>query len=174
MTKILCAVAAVVILSTPVLAADADWQPVLTKVLKSEGPGTPILCGVVVNHNTGCVFCNLGERGIYCSSAGARSFNRISDQDAAGRDREFARALKEGKDSQHVRVSGKDAKHLFQLTKAGIAESIDGGTTWSGPIALPKGLKSASGLSWMEYDPRNDILYVMKTGSDLYKLARRK
>jgi hypothetical protein len=27
-------------------------------------------------------------------------------------------------------------------------------------------------LTWMEYDPVNDVLYVMKMGSDLYRLER--
>ena len=69
-------------------------------------------------------------------------------------------------------VFGKDAKHLFVLTKSGVVESADGGATWVKPIALPKEMKGASGLSWLEYDPKNDVLYVMKMTSDLYKLAR--
>ena len=69
-------------------------------------------------------------------------------------------------------VFGKDAKHLFVLTKSGVVESADGGVTWSRPVALPKEMKGASTLSWLEYDPKNDVLYVMKMGSDLYKLAR--
>jgi BNR/Asp-box repeat len=69
-------------------------------------------------------------------------------------------------------VFGKDAKHLFVLTKEGVVESADGGASWSKPRALPNAMKGASTLTWLEYDPKNDVLYVMKMGSDLYKVAR--
>jgi hypothetical protein len=76
--------------------------------------------------------------------------------------------------TRHVRArEGKDAEHLFKLSKAGVIESTDGGNTWSKPIPLPKGLKDSEG-AWIEYDPRNDLLYVLKPGGDLYKLSRRK
>jgi hypothetical protein len=172
MTKKVCALVVVLIATASALAAEADWQPVLTGLLKSEKAGG--LCGVVVNHDTGCVFVNLGERGIYCSGAGARRFDPLSDRAAAGPDSKFVRALREGKDAEHGRVAGKDARHAFKLTKAGIVESTDGGATWPRPLALPKGLKGNTGQAWIEYDPKSDILYVMKTGSDLYRLTRRK
>jgi hypothetical protein len=75
---------------------------------------------------------------------------------------------------QYGPVFGKDARHMFVLTKTGIVESTDGGTSWSKAIAPPKKLKGISALTWMEYDPPSDVLYLMKRGSDLYKLARRK
>lgn len=34
----------------PILAADPDWQPVVTDLLKSEKTGFGGLCGVVVDH----------------------------------------------------------------------------------------------------------------------------
>jgi RNA polymerase sigma factor (sigma-70 family) len=77
-------------------------------------------------------------------------------------------------DGQYGPVFGKDARHMFVLTKAGIVESTDGGTSWSKPIAPPKELKGISALTWIEYDPPRDVLYLMKMGSDLYKLARQK
>jgi hypothetical protein len=173
MSKKLCALL-LVLIAAPAPAADPDWQPVLTDVLKGEKPGGGSLCGVVVNHDTGCVFVNLGKRGIYCSGAGATKFNLLSARAAAGPDRKFVRALQEGKDTPHGRVSGKSEKHVFKLTRAGIVESTNGGATWSKPIAPPKGLKGGTGPTWIEYDPQSDILYVMKGGSDLYKLARRR
>ena len=69
-------------------------------------------------------------------------------------------------------VFGKGAKQLFVLTKAGIVESEDGGSSWSKPVTLPKELKGASALTWLAYDPKNDLLYAMKMGSDLYKMPR--
>jgi hypothetical protein len=61
---------------------------------------------------------------------------------------------------------------MFVLTGAGIIESTDSGTSWSEPVPPPDGLKGVGGLTWLEYDPSNDILYLMKMGSDLYKLDR--
>jgi photosystem II stability/assembly factor-like uncharacterized protein len=78
------------------------------------------------------------------------------------------------KDARYGPIFGKDAKHMFVLTTAGVVESTDGGATWSKPIAVPKELKGVSMLTWLEYDPKNDLLYVMKMGSDLYKLPRSK
>jgi hypothetical protein len=172
MTKKCCALVILLIAAAPGLAAEPNWQPVLTDVLKSEKPDC--LCGVVVNHDVGCVFVDLGERGIYCSGAGAGKFAPLSEQAAAGADSKFVQALKEGKGARHVRVYGKDARHVFELTKAGIVESTDGGVTWSEPIALPRQLKDTEGVTRIEYDPKHDILYAMQPGSDLYKLARRK
>jgi photosystem II stability/assembly factor-like uncharacterized protein len=82
--------------------------------------------------------------------------------------------LSDLKDGQYGPIFGNDAKHQFVLTKAGIVESTDGGANWSKPIALSKELKGWSPLTWMEYDPKNDVLYVMKMTSDLYRMTRAK
>jgi photosystem II stability/assembly factor-like uncharacterized protein len=81
--------------------------------------------------------------------------------------------LSDVKDGLHGPVFGKDAKQQFVLTKAGIVESGDGGAAWSKPIALPKELKGTSPLTWIDYDPKNDVLYLMKMGSDLYRMSRK-
>jgi hypothetical protein len=172
-TKKLCALV-LVLSAAPALAADAAWQPVLGDLCKGEKPGFGLLRGVVVNHDTGCVFVNLAGRDIYCSGAGATKFNPLSARAAAGPDRKFVLALTEAKAAGHGRVRGKNDKHVFELTRVGVVESTDGGATWSKPVAPPKELKGAAGAAWIEYDPKNDILYVMKPGGDLYKLARRK
>jgi photosystem II stability/assembly factor-like uncharacterized protein len=78
------------------------------------------------------------------------------------------------KDAQYGPVFGTDARHLFVLTKAGVVESTDGGATWSKPLPPPREMRGLGGLSWLEYDPTNDVLYLMKMGSDLYRLARMK
>jgi BNR/Asp-box repeat len=80
--------------------------------------------------------------------------------------------LGEIKDGRYGPIFGKDAKQLFVLTKDGIIESTDGGASWSKPLAIPKELKGVSPLTWIEYDPKNDVLYVMKMTSDLYRMAR--
>ncbi len=78
------------------------------------------------------------------------------------------------KDGRYGPVFGKDANPMFVLTGAGVIETTDGGATWSKPIAPPKDLKGVGGLTWLAYDPKNDVLYLMKMGSDLFKLPRRK
>jgi photosystem II stability/assembly factor-like uncharacterized protein len=77
------------------------------------------------------------------------------------------------KDGRYGPIFGKDGKHMFVLTQGGIVETTDGGASWSKTIAPPKGFQ-AGGLTWIEYDPKSDALYIMKMGSDLYKLARGK
>ena len=36
----------------------------------------------------------------------------------------------------------------------------------------PSEMKGVGGLSWLEYDPKHDTLYLMKMGSELYQLRR--
>ena len=74
------------------------------------------------------------------------------------------------KDGRYGPVFGKDNKHLFVLTAAGVIESADGGATWSKPIPPPRDLKGVAGLTWLEYDPKRDVLYLMKMGSNLFRL----
>jgi photosystem II stability/assembly factor-like uncharacterized protein len=78
------------------------------------------------------------------------------------------------KDGRYGPIFGKDAKHMFVLTGAGIVETTDGGANWSKPLAVPKEMKGVSPLTWLEYDPKNDILYTMKMTSELYQLRRGK
>jgi hypothetical protein len=78
------------------------------------------------------------------------------------------------KDGRYGPIFGKDAKHMFVLTGAGIVESTDAGANWSKPMPPPKDLKGISPLTWIEYDPKNDVLYTMKMSTELFKLARGK
>ena len=70
-------------------------------------------------------------------------------------------------------IFGKDDKHLFVLTSDGVVESRDAGGSWTKPLALEKEVKGGGLLTWLDYDPIHDVLYVMKMRSQLYKLARR-
>lgn len=78
------------------------------------------------------------------------------------------------KDAQYGPIFGKESSHLFVLTRGGIVESSDGGKSWSAPLVPPKAMQGIGGLSWLEYDPAHDTLYLMKMGSDLYQLSRAK
>lgn len=81
--------------------------------------------------------------------------------------------LSDLKDGQYGPVFGRDGRHLLVLTKTGIVESTDGGANWAKPIPLPKELKGTSPLTWLDYDPKDDILFVMRMGSDLYRMVRK-
>jgi hypothetical protein len=82
--------------------------------------------------------------------------------------------LSDVKDGRMGPVFGKDAKHLFILTGAGIVESTDGGATWGKAVPVPKDLKGIGALTWLEYDPVNDVVYIMKMTTDLFKWERKK
>src|SRR5262249_43830187 len=75
-------------------------------------------------------------------------------------------------DGRYGPIFGKDAGQMFVLTKDGIAETHDGGTTWSAAVPLPATVRGGGPLTWIEYDPKHDVLYAMKMGSDLFKLDR--
>ena len=77
------------------------------------------------------------------------------------------------KDARYGPIFGKDTKQLFVLTKDGVVESTDGGATWSKPLAPPKEMKGVTPLTWLDYDPVSDTLYLMKMTSELYKLSRK-
>ena len=77
------------------------------------------------------------------------------------------------KDGRFGPVFGKDAKQMFALTGAGVVETTDGGVTWSKAIAIPAEMKGVSPLTWLAFDPKNDVLYVMKMTSELYKMTKR-
>jgi hypothetical protein len=137
-------------------AEPPQWQPMLAKSFKGDVKDVGVT-SLVVYRNPGCVFL-LAEGKVYCSPPGAGSFKPVSE------------TWKEVCD--HAEKKSKDSKHVFALTKRGIKESTDGGATWSAPIAPPKDFVINS-QTWVGYDATNDVLYLMKAGSDLYKLSRK-
>ena len=139
-------------------AAEGDppqWQPMLAKSFKT-GAKDMRVSELVVYRNTGCVFFLVEGKGVYCSPAGANTFKPVNETW-----------------KQVCDQNTKDAKHLFDLTANGIKESRDGGATWSKPIAPPKDFVITP-QTWFGYDAKHNALYLMKAGSDLYKLPRGK
>jgi photosystem II stability/assembly factor-like uncharacterized protein len=67
-------------------------------------------------------------------------------------------------------VFGKDEKEMFVLTPQGVIATADGGATWSAPIAPPKEMKGLGVLAWIGFDAKHRQLYLMKMGSDLYRM----
>ena len=141
----------------PAVAGDSPtWQPMLGKSFKGDVKDIGVT-SLVVYRNPGCVFLQV-EGKVNCSPAGANNFKRVSEtwQEVCGHAKKIS-----------------NPRHVFVLSDTGIKESTDGGATWLTPIALPKGFVVTS-ETWVQYDARNDALYLMNKGSDLYKLARRK
>jgi hypothetical protein len=137
--------------------ASAQWQPMLAKSFKGDMKDIGVT-SLVVYRNPGCVFLLVDGKSVFCSAAGAGNFKPVNET---------------WKEVRTRAEKGKDTRHLFVLAETCIKESRDGGATWLKPISLPKGFVMTSS-TWVEYDATNDVVYLMKPGSDLYRLARRK
>src|SRR5262245_60448408 len=77
------AVLVVLVLACPGLAA--DWEPVTTELIKAENPGYGKLSGVAVDHQTGDVYVNLSDKGIYRSTDQGKSWQRLGKEPLKGR-----------------------------------------------------------------------------------------
>lgn len=66
-------------------AADSDWQPVATDLLQREKTGFGGLCGLVVDHQTGDLFANLSDRGMFHSADQGQTWKRVSETQPKGR-----------------------------------------------------------------------------------------
>jgi hypothetical protein len=146
--------------TAPALAGDEaapQWQPMLAKSFQGNVKNLDVT-SLIVYRDPGCVFLLIDGRKVYCSPAGADNFNPVSET---------------WKEVRAHAEKTRDPKHLLVLADTFIKESRDGGRTWLKPISLPKGFVTTSS-TWVEYDAANDVVYLMKPGSDLYKLARRK
>jgi hypothetical protein len=135
--------------------SSSTWQPMLAKSFEADTKKLRV-SGLTVDRNVGCVFLSVDGKGVHCSSAGA---NRFSPNKKTW--------------EQVLKLRSDDLQHKFILTKSGIRESRDGGETWSQAISAPKGFVITE-KTWFAYDAKHDNLYLMKAGSELYKLARGK
>jgi len=133
------------------------WQPMLAKSFKANVKDIDVT-SLIVYRNPGCVFLLIDGKNVYCSPAGAITFKPVTET---------------WKEVRAHAEKTRDPRHLFVLAETFIKESRDGGSTWLKPILLSRGFVVTSS-TWVEYDATNDIVYLMKPGSDLYKLARRK
>lgn len=144
----------------PALAGDEaspQWQPMLAKSFKGNVKDIDVT-SLIVYRNPGCVFLLVDGRSVYCSPAGANNFKLVSET---------------WKEVRAHAEKARDPKHVLVLAETSIKESRDGGATWLKSISLPRGFVLTSS-TWVEFDAANDVVYLMKPGSDLYKLARRK
>src|SRR5580704_13408927 len=60
------------------LARSADWEPMITDILKTEKLGFGGLCGVVVDRQTGDVYIWLSDKGFYHSTDQGKTFKQVA------------------------------------------------------------------------------------------------
>jgi len=78
------------------------------------------------------------------------------------------------KDGRYGPVFGADAKAHVRPHRGGRRRESRRRRHVVAALAAPKDLKGIGGLTWLAFDPKNDVLYLMTMGSDLFKLARGK
>src|SRR5580704_3064841 len=66
-------------------APAADWVAMTADLIEKEKPGYGKLCGVMVDHQTGCIYVNLSDKGVYCSTDQGKTFKRQATQAIKGR-----------------------------------------------------------------------------------------
>jgi hypothetical protein len=83
----------------------------------------------------------------------------------------WERVTSEIRDGQCGPVFGTSPRHMFVVVPRGVRESTDGGTRWSPVVPLPPRMGKVT-RGWVEYDPCNDVLYLMQMASELCRLER--
>jgi hypothetical protein len=81
----ICWVFSLLVCAAPAWAAGDGWQPVLLDLLKREKTGFGGLCGVLVDHQSGHVWVNLSDRGMFHSGDRGKTWRRVSDTQPKGR-----------------------------------------------------------------------------------------
>src|SRR6478609_9480598 len=62
-----------------------DWQPVATDLIAKEKPGYGGLCGIMVDPNTGTLYVNLSDRGVYRSTDQGKTWEKHGKEVGKGR-----------------------------------------------------------------------------------------
>src|SRR5579871_115302 len=112
-------------LSVP-LAGAADepaWQPLASDFFKGEKPGYGGLCGVMVDHQSGNVYVNVSDKGVYLSTDQGKTFKRQGTQAIKGRT--------EWPGCFMIDPTGKSKRIVMALVYGSpIVSSGDDGVTW--------------------------------------------
>jgi hypothetical protein len=137
------------------------------------------------------------EKGIFRSTDGGASWQKVSEHQPAGRDIRIFEGAAYWASSAGLLVSrdagktwglqgaavecsfgpyfGKDARHIVVAGKKGLFESKDGGASWVQAAPLPPGF--AVGMpGWFlnfGWDPGANIFYSSKMGEPAYKFLRK-
>src|SRR5262249_53317364 len=109
-----------------VTAADApgEWQAVTTEFLKAEKPGYGGLCGILLDRQTGNVYLDLSDKGIYLSTDQCKTFKKHNKDAIKGRT-ETAGCLM-------MDPTGKSKKMVMALVYGSpIVVSSDEGVSWT-------------------------------------------
>src|SRR6476646_7070702 len=111
------------LISAPASAVAADWVATTAELVEQEKPGYGKLCGVLVDHMTGDVIINLSDKGLYRSTAQAKTWKRLGAQPLKGRT-EWPGCLM-------LDPTGQSKKLVAALVYGSpIAVSADEGATW--------------------------------------------
>src|SRR5579862_8495408 len=101
----------------------AEWEPIATDLIKKENPGYGKLCGVLVDHQTGDLYVNLSDKGIYRSTDQGKNWSRLGKQVIKGRT-EWPGCLM-------LDPTGQSKRMVVALVYgAPISTTSDGGETW--------------------------------------------
>ena len=101
----------------------AEWQPITRDLIQTEKPGYGKLCGVLVDHQTGDVYVDLSDKGIYRSTDQGKTWKRTSVELLKGRT--------EWPGCMMLSPTGKDKTMVVALVYGSpIAVSADAGATW--------------------------------------------
>jgi photosystem II stability/assembly factor-like uncharacterized protein len=136
------------------------------------------------------------EKGIYRSTDGGESWQKVSDLQPAGRDIRILKGVAYWTSGAGLLVSkdagrtwavhgaavecsfgpyfGQDEKHIVAVGKKGVLESKDGGTSWQRVAALPPRLDVGMPGWFLNFgwDPNANIFYASKMGEPAYKYQR--
>jgi photosystem II stability/assembly factor-like uncharacterized protein len=136
------------------------------------------------------------EKGIFRSTDGGGSWQKVSDLQPAGRDIRILKGVAYWTSGAGLLVSkdagrtwavqgaavecsfgpyfGRDEKHVVVVGKKGVLESKDGGTSWQRVAGLPPRLDVGMPGWFLNFgwDPNANIFYASRMGEPAYKYQR--
>ncbi len=136
------------------------------------------------------------ENGIFRSTDGGASWQKVSEHQPGGRDIRILDGAAYWTSSEGLLVSrdagktwgvqgaavecsygpyfGKDPRHIVVVGKKGLFESTDGGASWALAAPLPAGFAVAMPGWFLNFgwDPAANIFYISKMGQPAYKYQR--
>src|SRR5947207_2817188 len=78
-------IALCVLLLLPALSRAAEWEAITAEVLKSVKTGYGGLCGVLIDHDSGTVYINLSDQGLYRSTDQGKTWQPTGEKPFKGR-----------------------------------------------------------------------------------------
>src|SRR5207247_5785959 len=132
-------------------ADDPKWLPMLGVLPKTEKAGFGGLCGLCVDRSTGDVIINISDRGFYRSTDGAKTFQRISEEQPKGRTETPGCFL--------IDPTGKTKTLLTALVYGAPASWSDDGAAWKAMSEKAKHIDWCA-VDWT--DPERKFVLALK------------